>query len=138
LTAGAEPVDKIEIGQEGEDMIRSILTFAFIVIAFPAAADTLTLASTYAASGTNPDGSKYTGTARVHVISDTTFTIEWLIGDATYKGFGMRMNDSLAASYMIDGEPGLILYKVDGNGLHGLWTIRGHDGSGTETLLPRQ
>ena len=57
--------------------------------------------------------------------------------DETYKGFGMRMNDSLAATYMIDGEPGLILYKVDGNGLHGLWTIRGHDGSGTETLLPR-
>ena len=88
-------------------------------------------------TSTNPDGSKYKGTAHVHVISDTTFTIEWSIEGATYKGFGMRMNDSLAATYMIDGEPGLILYKVDGNGLHGLWTIRGHDGSGTETLLPR-
>jgi hypothetical protein len=137
LTARAEPADKIDIDQEDKDMIRAILTLAFIVVAFPAAADTLTLASTYEATGTNPDGSKYTGTARVKVISDTTFTIEWSIGDAIYKGFGMRMNDSLAATYMIDGEPGLILYKVDGNGLHGLWTIRGHDGSGTETLLPR-
>jgi len=119
-------------------MIRTILTLAFIAVAFPAAADTLTLASKYEATGTNPDGSTYKGTARVKVISDTTFTIEWSIGDATYKGFGMRMNDSLAATYMIDGEPGLILYKVDGNGLHGSWTIRGHDGNGTETLLPRQ
>ncbi len=118
-------------------MVRAILTLAFIVIALPAAADSMTLASTYDAVGTNPDGSKYEGMAHVRVISDTTFTIEWSIGDATYQGFGMRMNDSLAASYMIDGEPGLILYKVDGNGIHGLWTIRGHDGSGTETLRPR-
>jgi hypothetical protein len=118
-------------------MIRAIITLAFIVVAFPVAADTLTLASTYEAVGTNPDGSKYTGTARVKVISDTTFTIEWSIEGATCKGFGMRMNDTLAATYMIDGEPGLILYKVDGRGLHGLWAIRGRDGNGTETLLPR-
>src|SRR5262249_29183993 len=131
LTARAEPAEKIEISSGGEDMIRAILMLAFIVVAFPATADTLTLAPTYRAEGTNPDGSKYTGTVRVKVISDTTFTIEWSIGDASYKGFGMRMNDSLAATYMIDGEPGLILYKVDGNGLHGLWTIRGHDGNGT-------
>jgi hypothetical protein len=125
-------------------MIRTILALAFLAFALPAtavrpaAADTMTLASKYEAKGTNPDGSGYTGTVYIKVISDTTFTIEWKIGDATYKGFGMRMNDSLAATYMIDGEPGLVLYKVDGNGLHGLWTIRGHDGSGTETLLPRQ
>ena len=119
-------------------MIRTIFTLAFIAVAFPAAADTLTLAPKYEAVGTNPDGSKYKGTARVDVISDTTFTIEWSIEGTTYKGFGMHMNDSLAATYMIDGEPGLILYKVDGSGLHGLWTIRGHDGNGTETLFPRQ
>jgi hypothetical protein len=123
---------------QGLHMIRTIFAFAFLVLALPAAADTLTLASKYDAKGTNPDGSSYTGTVYVKVVSDTTFTIEWKIGDATYKGFGMRMNDSLAATYTIDGEPGLVLYKVDGNGLHGLWTIRGHDGSGTETLLPRQ
>jgi hypothetical protein len=118
-------------------MIRAILVLAFLAIGFPAIADTLTLASKYEAVGTNPDGSKYKGTVRVKVVSDTTFTIEWLIGTETYEGFGMRMNDALAAPYMINGEPGLVLYKVDGNGLHGLWTIRGHDGSGTETLLPR-
>jgi hypothetical protein len=127
-------------------MIRTIFALAFLAMALPAAAvmappavaDTMTLASKCDAKGTNPDGSSYTGTVSVKVVSDTTFTIEWQIGDATYKGFGMRMNDSLAATYMIDGEPGLVLYKVDGTGLHGLWTIRGHNGSGTETLLPHQ
>jgi hypothetical protein len=39
---------------------------------------------------------------------------------------------------MIDGEPGLVIYKVDGNGkLDGLWAIRAHDGNGTEVLTPR-
>jgi hypothetical protein len=88
------------------------------------------------ASGSNPDGSKYTGTADVKVISDTTYTIVWKIGDATYQGFGMRLNDSLAATYTIDGEPGLIIYKVNGDGLTGAWAIRGHDGVGTERLRP--
>ncbi len=117
-------------------MKRIAYTLAFLAFALPAAAEPLSLASRYEASGSNPDGSKYTGTASVKIISDTTYTIVWTIGDATYEGFGMRLNDSLAATYMIDGEPGLIIYKVDGNGLTGAWAIRGHDGVGTEHLRP--
>ena len=102
----------------------------------PAHAEPLHLASHYAASGSNPDGSQYTGNADVTVISDTTFSIVWKIEGQRYEGFGMRLNDSLAATYMINGEPGLIIYKVDGNGLTGAWAIRGHDGVGTEHLRP--
>lgn len=102
----------------------------------PARAEPLHLASHYVASGTNPDGSKYTGDADVTVISDTTFSIVWKIEGQRYEGFGMRLNDSLAATYMINGEPGLVIYKVDGNGLTGAWAIRGHDGVGTEHLRP--
>jgi hypothetical protein len=94
------------------------------------------LASHYAASGSNPDGSQYTGNADVTVISDTTFSIVWKIEGQRYEGFGMRLNDSLAATYMINGEPGLVIYHVDGNGLTGAWAIRGHDGVGTEHLRP--
>jgi hypothetical protein len=49
----------------------------------------------------------------------------------------MRMNDALAATYAINGEPGLVIYKVEGDGLDGLWAIRGHNGNGTEHLTPR-
>jgi hypothetical protein len=50
----------------------------------------------------------------------------------------MRMNDALSATYTINGQPGLVIYKVDGNGtLNGLWAVRGRDGSGTERLTPR-
>lgn len=121
-------------------MIRAVCTFictlALLPVVLPARAEPLSLASHYEASGSNPDGSKYTGTADVKVISDTTYTIVWKIGDATYQGFGMRLNDSLAATYTIDGEPGLIIYKVNGDGLTGAWAIRGHDGVGTERLRP--
>src|ERR1700677_3996475 len=101
------------------------------------AADSMTLASRYDVSGSNPDGSKYSGTASVKVISDTTFTIKWDIAGSGYEGFGMRLNDTFAANYTIDGEPGLVMYKVDGSGINGLWAIRGHNGSGTEHLTPR-
>jgi hypothetical protein len=118
-----------------------ILALAFIVVAAAGAAraETLTLAAKYDVAGTNPNGSKYSGTASVEVISDTTFAIRWDIGSSVFKGFGMRMNDSLAATYVIGGDPGLIIYKVeDGGVLSGLWSVRGHNGSGTERLTPQK
>jgi hypothetical protein len=117
-------------------MIRMLSVFAFLAVATAANADTLTLSSHYSAAGTNPDGSKYTGTVAVQTLSNTTFAIQWTIGGALYKGFGMRRNDALAATYTINGEPGLIIYKVDGNELDGLWSVRGENGSGSEHLTP--
>jgi hypothetical protein len=51
----------------------------------------------------------------------------------------MRMNDALAATYTINGKPGLVIYKVDDSGvLDGLWAIRGDNGDGTERLTPHK
>ncbi len=50
----------------------------------------------------------------------------------------MRMNDAVAASYTINGKPGLVIYKVGENGaLDGLWAVRGQNEDGTERLTPR-
>jgi hypothetical protein len=117
-------------------MIRTLVAFGFCLLAVAANAETLTLASHYKATGTNPDGSAYSGDVKIDVISDTTFSIVWTIDGVKYKGFGMRRNDALAATYEIDGEPGLVIYHVDGSGLNGLWAIRGHNGNGTEHLAP--
>jgi hypothetical protein len=117
-------------------MVRTIASFAFCFLAWAANAESLTLAPHYKVTGTNPDGSSYTGDADVGIISDTTFSIVWKISGATYKGFGMRRNNELAATYMIDGEPGLVIYHVDGDGLNGLWAIKGQNGNGTESLTP--
>jgi hypothetical protein len=51
-------------------MMRTIFALLFFAVSTLAHAETLTLHSTYDCSGTNPDGSKYTGTATVKVISD--------------------------------------------------------------------
>jgi hypothetical protein len=121
-------------------MIRRLLCAVVVLAAAVAAhAEPLKLAPKYDETGTNPDGSKYTGTVAISVVSDTTFTIQWTIGGETYRGFGMRMNDSLAATYMINGQPGLVIYKVEDTGtLHGLWTVRGENGNGTDILIPHQ
>ncbi|MDI1267401.1 MAG: hypothetical protein PS018_29480 [bacterium] len=121
-------------------MIRTICAILFTLVVMPAGAagDKLLLATTYDEVGTNPDGSKYTGTANVEILSDTTFAIRWKIGSTIYSGFGMRLNDTLAATYTVNGQPGLIIYKVgDGGVLSGLWSIRGQNGSGTDKLTPR-
>jgi hypothetical protein len=118
-------------------MIRTLFVFVFLVVATIARADVLTLHTAYDAAGTNPDGSKYSGTVAIKVISDKTFTIHWKIGDETYDGFGMRNGDALAATYVLDGKPGLIIYRVgDGGVLSGFWVVRGEDEGGTERLTP--
>jgi len=118
-------------------MIRAALTIFLLMFAVPAYAETMVLASHYKAVGKNPDGSKYDGTVDINVISDTTFSIVWKIDGAVYKGFGMRMNESLAATYTLDGEPGLVIYKAgDGGTFGGLWAVKGQNGSGSEVLTP--
>jgi hypothetical protein len=130
--------DAGRLDREGvASMMRTIFALLFFAVSTLAHAETLTLHSTYDCSGTNPDGSKYTGTATVKVISEATFTVRWKIGDATYQGFGMRNGDTLAATYTLDGEPGLIIYKVGDDGtLKGVWVVRGKDDVGTERLTP--
>lgn len=114
------------------------VVIALFLFAISVNADSLQLSSSYKAVGKNTDGSSYTGTVAVKIISDTTFSIEWKIGDSVIKGFGMRMNDTLSATYMLNGEPGLVIYKVQSDGsLAGIWAIRGESGNGSETLTPQ-
>jgi hypothetical protein len=121
-------------------MIRTFFAlFCLLGLAVAAHADALMLAPKYDVVGTNPDGSKYAGTATIEVNSDTTFTIRWDTGSSVLEGFGMRTSDSVAATYTIESAPGLIIYKVDDSGvLNGLWSIRGRDGTGTERLTPQK
>ena len=121
-------------------MIRMFFAlFCFLGLTVAAHADTLTLAPKYDVAGTNPDGSKYAGTATIEVISDTSFTIHWDTGSPVLEGSGLRTSDLVAATFMLENDPGLIIYKVDDSGvLNGLWSIRGRDGTGTERLTPQK
>ena len=58
-------------------MGKFVAALAFVAFATTAHADPLVLAKTYDCVGSNPDGSKYTGSVSVNVLSDTTFAIRW-------------------------------------------------------------
>jgi hypothetical protein len=89
-------------------VIRTLCTVVFLTIAAIAHADTVILHSHYDASSTNPDGFAYGGSVDIGVISDKTFSIHWVIGNATDDGLGMRNGNALAATCRLDGEPGLV------------------------------
>lgn len=111
-----------------------------VATALPAAAAdrVLTLAAHYSVDGTNPNGSHYAGTADIKVISNTTFSIAWNIkGAGSSNGFGMRMSDTISATYLLNGQPGLAMYRAQPDGsFKGIWAIRGQNGNGTEVLTP--
>ena len=115
-----------------------LVAFIGVASAQSASPSSLLLASRYEVAGTNPDGSRYSGTLAIEVISNTTYTVRWDIAGGVYRGFGMRMNDALSATYTLGGQPGLIMYRVHPDGaLEGIWAVRGQSGNGTERATPR-
>ena len=124
-------------------MIKTAVAAAALLVAFVAtpavAANTMTLAPHYSVAGTNPNGSAYSGTVDVDVISSTTFLVAWHIkGSGSSNGFGMRMGDTISATYLLGNAPGLVIYRqTNDGGFRGIWAIRGQNGSGTEVWTPQ-
>ena len=53
------------------------------------------------------------------------------------NGFGMRMGDTISATYMLGNAPGLVIYRqTSDGGFKGIWAIKGHNGRGTEVWTP--
>lgn len=101
----------------------------------PASAQSI--GGTYTVEGTNFDGSPYSGTAEIVLTSETTCVIQWITGGTTSQGICMRNDDAFSAGYVLGDAIGLVVYKVNPDGsMHGLWTIAGKDGNGTEVLTP--
>lgn len=118
-------------------MRKFLASLAMLGIALvPATAQSI--GGTYTVAGTNFDGSKYGGEATITLTSDTICTIHWETGGSSSDGICMRNDDAFSAGYVMGKEIGLVVYKVEKDGsLHGLWTIAGQNGNGTETLTPK-
>ncbi|MCA0027445.1 MULTISPECIES: hypothetical protein [unclassified Mesorhizobium] len=119
-------------------MRKFIFSVALLgLAAIPAAAQSI--GGTYDVAGTNFDGSAYGGEATITLTSGTTCTIHWETGGSSSDGICMRNDNAFSAGYVLGKEIGLVVYKMDDDGsLHGLWTIAGKDGSGTEVLTPKK
>ncbi|MFN0113189.1 MAG: hypothetical protein ACKVPY_00780 [Paracoccaceae bacterium] len=113
----------------------------FVVVAAvlaSAAAYAQNLAGVYDVQGTNPDGSPYSGEARITPTSDTTCIIEWTTGETTSIGICMRSGDVFAASYVLGSDSGLVVYRMKPDrSLDGVWTVANQPGNGTEVLTPK-
>ncbi|MEI9413573.1 hypothetical protein [Mesorhizobium sp. Cs1321R2N1] len=119
-------------------MRQLLLSFALLSLAtLPAAAQSI--GGTYTVAGTNFDGSSYDGEATITLTSGTTCAIHWETGGSSSDGICMRNDNAFSAGYAMGKDIGLVVYKVEDDGsLHGLWTIAGKEGNGTEVLTPKK
>jgi hypothetical protein len=113
------------------------IAFGFLALAFagtPAMAQTA--GGQYRVAGTNADGSPYNGTATITPSSDSTCRITWRTG-TTSNGICMLAGSAFAASYVLNGKVGLVVYELQPDGaLKGVWTVADQPGAGTEVLTP--
>lgn len=95
------------------------------------------LTGTYLVSGTNLDGSPYSGEATITATSDVTCEIVWNTGNTLSSGICMRDSNAFAAAYELNGAVGLVIYLIQPDGtLEGSWTVAGMNAVGTEVLTP--
>lgn len=118
--------------------MRRLVLAGLLALATCSLASAQDIGGSYAVTGTNIDGSSYTGTAEITVLSETTCAIEWTTGDTTSTGVCMRNGIAFAAAHVQNDILGLLIYEVYEDGsMEGIWTVTGQDGVGTETLTPQ-
>ncbi len=94
----------------------------------------------YDITGTNPDGSAYTGTLELEQIGLLSFRLRWNIGPDVIEGVGMVSGLTLATAFSLGGgtSPSMGVYELRQNGqLVGQWTTIGAFAAGQETATPR-
>jgi hypothetical protein len=120
-------------------MRTRILLIAVVLIALPAAALAADLEGVYGCKGTNPGGAgEYEGTVSI-AKNDATYNVVWFIGSQVYLGVGIFDGESFSVAYTDAGKSffGIVVYKVDGKKLKGVWAMQGGAKTGTETLTKR-
>lgn len=89
------------------------------------------LAGRYVMSGRNPDGSTYSGRVTVKAAGKVLQVVS-VIGDDQRIGIGIGYHDGLAAAFDDNAGRLLQLFKVDGDGLIGVWANDGTEQMGSE------
>jgi len=120
--------------------MRKALMALVVLAALPqTAAAQQGITGRYQALGTNFDGSQYRSFVEISAASDVTCRIRWVDaqGRSGQDGICMRSGAIVTAAYILNGKPGLIIYRQQDNGvLDGTWTVSGASGTGREILSP--
>jgi hypothetical protein len=116
-------------------MRRLALTLAMLLLATPALAQR---DGVYEVSGTNLDGSAYTGLAQIRAVGLNSFNIVWRLGNDLVEGVGMASGRTIAVTYGQAQRPGMGIYTLNPDGsMDGEWTIIGAPAIGRERMVPR-
>jgi hypothetical protein len=116
-------------------MRRLVLAFAFLLVALPAMAQRDGI---YEVTGTNLDGTAYTGVAQIRAAGINSFHIIWRIQNQLVEGVGIASGRNVAVAYGLAQRPGMGIYTLNADGsLDGEWTIVGAPSIGRERLVPR-
>ncbi|HEV7264657.1 MAG TPA: hypothetical protein VGN83_07055 [Falsiroseomonas sp.] len=116
-------------------MRRLILTLSLLLLAAPAMAQRDGL---YDVTGTNLDGTEYTGIAQIRAVGMNSFLIRWRTGNEVVDGMGMASGRTVAVTYGAAQRPGIGIYTINPDGsMDGEWTIVGAPTLGRERLVPR-
>jgi hypothetical protein len=114
------------------------LVFALLLaigLAGPAAAQRSGL---YDVTGTNLDGTTYSGTLQIIQIGAASFRVTWSIGGDIIEGVGMVSGLTFVTAFSVGDQTGLGIYEIGpGDVLDGKWTLVGAFNTGQETARPR-
>lgn len=112
--------------------VVATLVAVLVATGFSSAMAADELSGEYRMEGVNPDGSDYVGSVRIQRQGDG-YLIEWLVGERTFRGQGIAVNDSLAVS----APEWVVLYvRADDGSLVGAWLPTGTFEAGLERLVP--
>ncbi|WP_209443291.1 hypothetical protein [Falsiroseomonas frigidaquae] len=96
-------------------------------------------AGLYDVTGTNLDGTAYTGLAQIRTVGLASFAIRWRIGNQTVEGVGFASGRTVAVAYGLTQRPGIGIYTLNADGsMDGEWTIIGAPANARERLVPRE
>ncbi len=117
-------------------LIGSALMLALVLLAAPARAQQ---AGLYDVTGTDLEGTPYTGIAQIRQSGLTSFAIAWRIGGEVMEGIGFASGRTIAVAYGLAQRPGIGIYTLNPDGsMDGEWTIIGALANGRERLVPRR
>jgi hypothetical protein len=106
-------------------------------IGWASAAPAQSIGGRYQVTGTNFNGSPYSGTAEIFTTSDTTCRMTWQTGGTSARGICMRNATTFVAAYSMRRGYGLVIYDIKPDGsMEGTWTVADQNGIGTERLIP--
>jgi hypothetical protein len=97
------------------------------------------LSGTYGVKGTNPDGTRYAGTAKI-VMKPGYCRVDWVHGNNTSWGTCKLSGKTFSVSFFLNGGRGTVVYRLQSSGkLAGVWWMKGTKSrKGKETLYLKQ